>query len=72
MLPSCRIFTPLQIDGYLGYLERTRFFPPPEPEPVYDVGIDDELEDEDLGHPVLGAEELLRFARTKEMLQAGV
>jgi hypothetical protein len=28
-------------------------------------------EAEDLGHPVLGAEELLRFARIKEMLQAG-
>jgi hypothetical protein len=70
-----RIFTPQQINGYLGYLERTRFLRPPEPEPVYDLGVDDEFEDEDededLGHPVIGAEELLRFARIKEMLQAG-
>jgi hypothetical protein len=69
-----RIFTPLQISGYLGYLERTRFLPPPEPEPVYDLGIKEEFEEDegdDLENPVMGAEELLRFARIKAMLLAG-
>jgi hypothetical protein len=65
------IFTAQQICTYLDDLERTTFLFPSEPEEDSADDADDELEAEDLGHPVLGAEELLRFARIKEMLQAG-
>lgn len=50
--------------------ERTKFLAPPEPE----IEIEDEEEEEDdepwPDHPVLGAEELLRFARIRQLLQS--
>jgi hypothetical protein len=50
-------------------LEQTKFLSPPEA--VDDSDLDAEgSEDELLDNPVLGAQELLRFARIKEMLQA--
>jgi hypothetical protein len=66
-----RIFRAQEICGYLDDLERTKFLSPPEPEE--DSDLDEEVfEDVIPGNPVLGAQELLRFARVKEMLQAGV
>ncbi len=65
------IFTAQEISSYLDELGRTKFLSPPEPEE------DSELDEEDFEevipeNPVLGAQELLRFARIREMLQAGV
>lgn len=61
-----RIFTDQQIGCYLDELECS-FFAPSEPE-------DDSVLDEDeiLGNPIQGAEEILRFARIRDMLQAGI
>jgi hypothetical protein len=66
-----RIFSAQEICGYLDDLERSKFLSPPEPEEDSDLD-EDEIEDVIPGNPVLGAQELLRFARVKEMLQAGV
>jgi hypothetical protein len=64
-----RLFTSQQIWSYLDNLEQTKFLSPPEA--VDDSDLDAEgSEDELLDNPVLGAQELLRFARIKEMLQA--
>lgn len=60
----CRIFTAQEIRGYLDNLERTKFLAPPEPE---DKNAGDDL----LHDPVWGAQEILRFARVKELLLAG-
>jgi hypothetical protein len=66
-----RMFTAQEICSYLDDLERSTFLSPSEPED--DAGLDnDELDDVTPDNPVLGAQELLRFARIKEMLQAGV
>ena len=65
-----RIFSPQEICGYLDDLERSKFLSPPEPEDDSDLDEED-FEDVIPGNPVLGAQELLRFARMKDMLQAG-
>jgi hypothetical protein len=67
-----RIFTAQEICGYLDDLERSKFLSPPEPEDDSDLEDDEDFEDVILDNPVLGAQEILRFARVKEMLQAGV
>lgn len=64
-----RLFTSAEIYPYLDHLERTKFLAPPEP----DLDIDD-VEDETEAepwpeNPVLGAEELLRFSRLRQLLQ---
>lgn len=63
-----RLFPAEEIRAYLDHLERTKFLAPPEPE----IEIEDEEEEEDdepwPDHPVLGAEELLRFARLRQLL----
>jgi len=63
-----RLFPAEEIRAYLDHLERTKFLAPPEPE------IEDDEEEEDdkpwPDHPVLGAEELLRFARIRQLLQS--
>ncbi|MGA3127787.1 MAG: hypothetical protein ABSD13_13830 [Candidatus Korobacteraceae bacterium] len=68
-----RTFTAQEICSYLDDLERSKFLSPPEPEPEEEFDLDDEdFEDGVLDNPVLGAQEILRFARVREMLQAGV
>ena len=64
-----RIFTSAEIQGYLDHLESTKYLAPPEPDIEIDE-LDDEIEDE-LWHenPVMGAEELLRFSRVRQLLQ---
>ena len=64
-----RLFTSAEIHPYLDHLERTKFLAPPQP----DLEIDD-LENETEAepwpeNPVLGAEELLRFSRLRQLLQ---
>ena len=64
-----QIFSAEEIRDYLNHLEQTKYFAPPEP----DLEIDDEddLEEDDLwsDNPVMGAQELLRFSRVRELLQ---
>ena len=65
-----RLFTPAEIRAYLDRLERTKFLAPPEP----DLDTDDlgeEAEEEPWqAHPVVGAQELLRYSRVRQLLQA--
>ncbi len=65
-----RLFPAEEIRGYLDHLERARFLAPPEPE----IEIEDdeeEMNDEPWpAHPVLGAQELLRFSRIRQLLQS--
>lgn len=64
-----RLFTPVEIRDYLDQLEKTKYLAPREPELDLD-DLDEEDEDEDwLENPVMGAEELLRFARVRQLLQ---
>jgi hypothetical protein len=62
------IFTTEEIRAYLDHLERTKFLAPPDP--VMDIDDpDDEMEGEPwLENPVMGAEELLRFSRGRQLL----
>jgi hypothetical protein len=63
------LFSAEEIRAYLDQLERAKFPAPPEPE----IRGEDEEEEEDdepwPDHPVLGAEELLRFSRIRQLLQ---
>ena len=64
-----RIFSTEEIRLYLDHRENNKYFAPPEP----DLEIDDEdglKEDHTWPHnSVIGAEELLRFFRVRELLQ---
>jgi hypothetical protein len=64
-----RIFTAQEIRSYLDDLERSKFLSPPDADEDADLD-DDDFEDAIPDNPVLGAQEILRFARIKEMLQA--
>ncbi len=59
-----RIFTGSEIRDYLNHLERTRFLAPPDP----DLDIDEIDDDPWPENPVMGAEELLRFSRARQLL----
>jgi|SRR5271169_501733 len=59
-----RLFPAEEIREYLDQLERAKFLAPPEPE------IEDGDEEEPWpANPVLGAAELLRFSRIRQLLQ---
>jgi len=63
-----RLFSAEEIRTYLDHLEHTKFLAPPEPE----IEMEDEEEEEDEpwpAHPLLGAQELLRFSRIRQLLQ---
>ena len=62
-----QLFTPAEIHEYLDHLEKTKYLAPHEPEP----DLDDLDADEDTwpANPVIGAEELLRFARVRQLLR---
>ena len=64
-----RIFSAEEIRDYLKHLEETKYLAPPDPDLLID---DDDLEEEGPwpDNPVIGAEELLRFLRVRELLQA--
>ena len=62
-----RLFNPEEIGEYLDYLERTKYLAPQEP--ALDLGELEEGEDEEwLENPIIGAEELLRFSRIRQLL----
>lgn len=64
-----RLFTAEEIQSYLDRLESTRFLAAEEPEWEFD-DPDEEAEDEPWpDNPVLGAQELLRFSRVRQLLQ---
>ena len=63
-----RIFTAAEICAHLDHLERTKFLAPLDP----DLDIedpDDEIDEPWRENPVMGAEELLRFSRVRQLLQ---
>lgn len=67
-----RTFTAQQIHNYLDDLERAKFMSSIEADEDLDREDEEpEFTDYPLDNPILGAQELLRFARVKEMLQAG-
>jgi hypothetical protein len=64
-----RLFGGEEIRAYLDHLEHTKYLAPPEPDLERD-DLDDESEEEPwLDNPILGAEELLRFSRIRQLLQ---
>ena len=64
-----RLFASGEIREYLDHLERAKFLAPPEPEIEMD-DEDEEVNDEPWpANPVLGATELLRFSRIRQLLQ---
>jgi hypothetical protein len=64
-----RLFTPEEIRDYLDHLEKTKYLAPQEPELDLD-DLEEEGDDEDwLENPVMGAEELLRFSRIRQLLR---
>jgi hypothetical protein len=66
-----RLFTAEGIRSYLDHLEDTKFLASEEPEWEWD-DLDKETEDEPWpDNPVLGAQELLRFSRVRQLLQPG-
>jgi hypothetical protein len=65
-----RVFTTAEIRDYLDHLERSKFLAPPDPDLEIDDFDDGEIEDEPWReNPVMGAEELLRFSRVRQLLQ---
>ena len=62
----CRLFSIGEIREYLDHLEHTKFLAPLEPETDH---ADEEDEEPWPTNPVLGAEELLRFSRIRQLLQ---
>lgn len=65
-----RLFTAEDIRDYLDRLENTKYLAPRDPDLDLDE-LDDPDEDEPLlENPVMGAEELLRFSRVRQLLQS--
>ena len=64
-----RLFTPDEIRNYLDHLERTKFLASAEADLEID-DLDDETEEDPWpDNPIIGAEELLRFSRIRQLLQ---
>jgi hypothetical protein len=64
-----RLFTAGEIGTYLDRLERSKFLAPAEADLKMD-DLDEEAEEEPWpDNPVLGAQELLRFSRVRQLLQ---
>ena len=64
-----RLFPTEEIRAYLDHLERTKFLAPPEPEIEVEDAEEEEGDEPWPDHPVLGAQELLRFSRIRQLLQ---
>ena len=65
-----RLFPTEEIRAYLDHLERTKFLAPPEPEIESNDDEEEEVDEEPWpAHPLLGAQELLRFSRIRQLLQ---
>lgn len=66
-----RLFTAGEIGAYLERLERSKFLAPAEPDLEMD-DLDEEAEEEPWpDNPLLGAQELLRVSRVRQLLQPG-
>ena len=64
-----RLFSAAEMHEYLDHLERAKFLAPQEPDLETD-DLDEGLDEEPwLENPVMGAEELLRFSRVRQLLQ---
>jgi hypothetical protein len=65
-----RLFTEKEIRNYLDRLEHTKYLAPQEPD--LEPESEEDLDEEELGleNPVMGAQELLRFSRVRELLEA--
>ena len=64
-----RLFTAGEIGAYLDRLERSKFLAPAEPDLEMD-DLEEKAEEEPWpDNPVLGAQELLRFSRVRQLLQ---
>ena len=67
------LFTAEEIRDFLGHLEKTKYLAPLDPDLEMDDpdDLDDPDEDEPwLENPVMGAEQLLRFSRVRQLLQS--
>lgn len=64
-----RLFTSEEIRDYLDRLENTKYLAPPDPDLEMDE-LDDPDDEPRLENPVMGAEELLRFSRVRQLLEA--
>jgi hypothetical protein len=64
-----RLFTTQEISAYLHHLEHTKILAPPDPNLEIDDPDDATEEEPWPENPVLGAEELLRFSRVRQLLQ---
>ena len=64
-----RLFTAEEIRDYLDRLENTKYLAPPDPDLEMDE-LDDPDDEPRLENPVMGAEELLRFSRVRQLLEA--
>ncbi len=65
-----RLFSAAEMHEYLDHLERAKFLAPQEPDLETD-DLDEGLDEEPwLENPVMGAEELLRFSRVRQLLQS--
>ena len=62
------LFAPEDLREYLDHIERTKVLAPRGPDLETD-DLDDEVEEEPwLENPIMGAEELLRFSRVRQIL----
>ena len=64
-----RLFTASQIHNYLDNLENRKYLAPRESDPALDDLDEEDDEEPWLPNPVMGAEELLRFFRIRQLLQ---
>jgi hypothetical protein len=62
-------FSSEEIRDYLDRLENTKYLAPPDPDLEMDE-LDDPDDEPRLENPVMGAEELLRFSRVRQLLEA--
>jgi hypothetical protein len=65
-----RLFAVEEIRAYLDHLERTKYLAPPEPEIEMEEEEKEVNEEPWPANPVLGAQELLRFSRVRQLLQS--
>ena len=63
-----RLFTAKEVGDYLDRLEHMKYLAEPDLEPESEEDLDEE--EFGLENPVMGAQELLRFSRVRELLEA--
>ena len=65
-----RLFKATEVRDYLDRLEHTKYLVPQEPD--LEPDSEEDLDEEEFGleNPVMGAQELLRFSRVRQLLKA--